>query len=1761
MNFDLDSIISRMRKARMDDHPETLLNIFNEAKDELIKNHDHQNLCLLLVSCQYKWISPQDILKAAEEAIEMAKEEGKRAMVSIYHLIAGKSAKALSYWSQEKTEENDHFKMALEDPEYLASISMDDIDWMEKGEDSVIFGNDLLSFIGIESDNYQVLYEYYKQTGNRAASCYCLIQMAAKDEGNNEEKYEKFIKIINEYNDIPVVCEAVKYICENGLLPKSYDDSITTQNEYAERKYSMLKEFVEKFPDDSHITELVSLMKEMKRPRFETSRFDETAIPGQGFSIPLTLRNINSLTVSLYPTDFTGLKVEYSKYSSMYQKLIRDHAAGEPVYSRTYEYENLVPYKTFENRIEVDGLRPGIYMVELKSDHGEAELKLLHVSNILAIAEVLPDDRVRINVVDITTGHPIPNAKVDVKRYGNSVEKTLHCNKYGEVMYKYKHDNAPSCIIPYTDDDPFCKAEDIWLRGGYSYNREKELYSIEIFTDRKIYRPGQTIHAAFVRYNTDTRKRVKTVKEKQKIQLSVRYGKTIEEATVKTDDFGVAHYDFLLPDDAETGAYTISYDGAMESIRVEEYKRPTFDVIINDYSETYKAGETISIEGCACSFAGIPISFANIKYRVKRAAAWWWRFLNPYWEVGGYYGRYGESEYYTGEAMTDEDGHFKIDVPMLLADNQYQAEKLGPVFMNIVVEADVIDSTGEMQTGRKELPLSNKEYCMSISMEENIERSVTPSFTVVLKNATGRNLSEDILYWIDDAVEKTRLAANQTISIPALEIGKHVVHVQYRDEEISHEFVLFDKDSDKIPCETEFWAYQSTKEFPENGGDVIIQIGCSETDTYILYNVFSGDKLIESGAEYAGTGMLNRHFSYRKEYGNVVLISYAWVRNKKMQTHNFTISKPIPRKKLQLSWETFRDRVTPGSKESWVLSVKDDEGRNVTANVIATLYDKSLDKLAPSMSGNYGPSLTWNVPDSEWMYDEIETIRLSYIQDFSREYAPYRFNKFKIELAVREFEEMMFRRQIEEERSRVCYSLASPVQMRYARCHEEDSIESIIQHADGNLDKSDILDFGTGEENHLPQLRSDMSETAFFMPMLRTDDDGNVKIEFTLPDSLTTWKFKAFAHTTEMYCSFFEDETIARKTVMVQPNLPRFVRVGDETTITTKVINTSEYIISGRVVLELLNAADEKLIYSDSKPLKLDGNQSCSVSFQFTPDEEIEDYICMVYAVGNNFSDGEQHSIPVLPNKTEVTVTQIISQDGEGTEEVNTEVLLPEGCSRRHLSLQYTNNPIWLAIKALPAMTDYESDNSISIAVSLYCNLLTAHLQENVKKYGTIEMPNVVTLERTTKQLVNKLCKLQGYGGGFRWYKDMPESLYMTTEILMHLCRLQKFTGDDFNKIGEIVDKAFEFCDAEMISWVKELRKREKKGEKVYMPTFTLLQHMYNCAISGRELLNEAKNSYEYLTQLLKKDILDQTMREKAMSAVILEYAGDHERAMVYVESLRQYTKLDFERGRTFDTPRATFSWYSYKIPTHVSGMEALYLLCSEDKTTLMEMQKWLLNEKRTQKWDTPIDCVNAVHALLLNADEFISDNRISKFYADGEKITVDIKGNEGYAESEIPAETKSLTIEKTSKGLSWGAVFAQFLQPISDVVSSGSGMTIQREILTDKEKLHVGDRITVRLTYTCERNFDMVTVIDSKAACMEPVHQLSWNDSFKNVSPRDKEVRYSYYGLGQGAHSIETEYYLDRPGTYEIGVATIQCTYAPEYRAVCKSQKITVLK
>ncbi len=1734
------NIINGLKKAVSDDYPQTYREIFNKAKEDFLQEHDLQNLCSLLTYClNTRMLSDTDIYEVVEDAIKIASQEGNNTMIAVYHLIAGKACSRLNPEGA-----REHFGMALAAPAYLASVRTDDFKWLEKREDSKIFNNDLLSFIGMEAGRYDVMYDYYNSSGNRTAACYSKIQAIIRENATDEEKYARLLKVIDFYCDLPVVCEAVKYIIKNNLLPESLKVDLEGENENAERKYSFIKPFVDKFADNNHTEELESMLRVLERPLVE-SDFDKVAAPHQDFSIPLKYRNIESLTITVYRTNLTGRNAD-----SLTESLKSYIKKSVPVINKTVEFGAGKSYITKETKIELNGLPTGIYYIELKSNYGNTVDGILHVSSMIAIAEFLPYRRIRIVVVDNMTGHPVPNAKVDLIE-DNKIIKTLGCDKNGEAIHWYiKKNNAPSCIFPYTDKDMSCPKESISSWRTYQYDEEESHERIEILTDRDIYRPGQTVRVAIVAYAIDKDKRVNALQKDVKVNLEKLYDKTINCSKVKTDDLGVAHCDFVLPDDVESGRYVICCNNERIIIRIEEYKRPTFEVKFEDYANPYRVGDNITLEGVARSYAGVPVANAKVNYRVKRAEAWWWRFLNPYWEASGLFGSYDEKEYHHGMTETDDNGRFSIDVPMLLTDERDQnpayqlfngkdSEKSRPLFMDIIAEADVVDSTGETQSARMSLPLSDSAYYMQIQMDKKIERSDIPYFVAVVKNASGKDLPGQVSYWLDDSNTIFMADTNQKISLVNVTVGKHVLHVKYGDEEQTREFVVFDKDGKETPCMTEMWAYQSAEVFPEDGGDVVLQVGCSEADSYLIYNVFSGDNLLERGAELVASGMINRRFSYKKKYGNGIVVSYAWVRNKKMQTHNFVITKPIPKRELHLSWKTFRDKVVPGTNEKWVLSVKDNFGRNVTANVIAALYDKSLDQFVKSSWEGFGPVLKWNVPSTHWKYDKIGTIRFHFSKHFSRKDVPYLFSRFKYGYFSSLWEN-------ERRMLKVCYGSNAIRRSHYYDSPGENSLmePSGTSEAVGSIDEI--------------KLRSDMSETAFFMPTLRTDDNGDVSIEFLLPDSLTTWKFKAIAHTKDMYHAYFEDETIARKLVMVKPNMPRFVRVGDESTISAKVTNTSDKDINGKIVFELLDASDERVVFSDSKPFCLGCNASYTESFQFTPDEETEDYICRVYAVGKGFSDGEQHSLHVLPNKTEVTVTRIISQDGAGTDTIDTARLLPDGSTRRRLSLQYTNRPLWLAIKALPAMTDEDSDNAISVSVSLYCNLLTAHLHKHIKEFGSLVSVKPSKLDKSTNKLVHKLKKLQGDGGGFRWYKRMPESLYMTTEVLMHLCRLQKFVGE-MDALKDVVENAFRFCDAEMCDWVRELKKREKKGEAVFLPTFTILQHMYNCAITRHVLDNDSKNAYEYLVVLLMKDIHGQTIREKAMTALILEYAGHHERAMIYAESLRQYTMGDAERGRTFDTPRATYSWYSYKIPTHVAGMETLHALFPDDTKTFREMQKWLLQEKRTQMWETPIDSVNAVHALLIGSEDVLSDNRPAAFHADGERLDVDNNGNEGFVETDLSATTKELTIKKVSKGLSWGAVFARFLQPMSDVEASGSGMTIKREIITDKKELHVGDRIRVRLTYTCERNFDCVTVIDSKAACMEPVEQLSWSDSFKHVVPRDTETRYSYYGLGQGSHSIETEYYLDRPGVYEIGMATIVCTYAPEFRAICPSEKLVV--
>ena len=410
----------------------------------------------------------------------------------------------------------------------------------------------------------------------------------------------------------------------------------------------------------------------------------------------------------------------------------------------------------------------------------------------------------------------------------------------------------------------------------------------------------------------------------------------------------------------------------------------------------------------------------------------------------------------------------------------------------------------------------------------------------------------------------------------------------------------------------------------------------------------------------------------------------------------------------------------------------------------------------------------------------------------------------------------------------------------------------------------------------------------------------------------------------------------------------------------------------------------------------------------------------------------------------------------------------------------------------------------------------------------------------------------------------MQGSTYITVAIEEMLVRLNQMAGQQ-QGTKALYDKAFGYMGREMVDVVSELKKQEKKGYKPSFPSFTALRWLYLCALDGRQLTNAVKSANDYLVRLLKKDIKRQTMYEKALTAIVLAKNGEQKLAKEYVQSLKEYTVYTEEMGRYYDTPRASYSWYDYKIPTEVAAIEAIQAVTPQDQQTVDEMHRWLLQEKRTQAWDTPINSVNAIWSFLSSpSHQRLLSNQHQQAVLAIDQQPLDLPqatAGLGYVKATVNApQGHSFTATKTSEGTSWGAVYAQFLQKTSDVSASQSGITIKREVLSQRP-LSVGNRVKVRITIESARDLDFVQVVDRRAACMEPVRQLSGYQQGAYVSPKDHATHYFYSGLAKGKHVIETEYYIDRAGQYESGTCTVGCAYAPEYRATAPSLTLNVNK
>ena len=1722
-----------------------------------------------------------EVLKAKDPAVK-----------AVRYAVLGKV-----YRDMDEKKSQEFFKKALEQPELLAKhTSTEYIPLTLKGVDGSSFNNDLLHLIGFEADSkeaYLQLYTYYNKVGNRGAACLCAYKLIEKyrQDDVREVKKSKYLhtidSLIHVYQDIP---EAGELAVEHFRFMEGATDAKPLD------KLNYINYALSRWGGWSRMNELRNAQKQLTEPMFRVKDMPQVLRPGEKAWVHLNVRNLQNLKISISRLNITADNDYNAQDEATYKMLLKKTTKlHQKDFSRNYY--GRPDYETVKDSIEIGGNLPlGAYLMEVTSDNtGIApQRKLFYVSNLAVMIQQLPDDRHRYVVVNATDGQPIAGAKIELydQRYDFKTKKDkrivharLTTDENGEAYFK----NVDGNVLISTNNDKFMPAKYIFLSRTRYYEQKDNETKYQVYTDRSIYRPGQKVHATAISYIVKKGLDANVPGKSKELKFILRDAnlKQVAEQKATTDEYGTASVDFELPQGGQTGMYHVAVDDrANRFFRVEEYKRPTFEITFPKVNEKYNWGDTVVVKASAKTYAGVPVQGAKVEYQVTRRNQLWW------WGAGS-----AGQLVKTDSCVTREDGTFDVEIPLeasLSGKDEADMSDFMRIarFFNFEVSAIVTDISGESHEGVMSLPLGTKPTILTVNLPKRIETDSLKTVTFAYRNASGMPISSRLKYRIDKGEWKDA-EANVPVSIKEYassassslvwKSGVHQLEAICGQDTLQQKFTLFSmKDTHPVEPTTE-WFYQTAKTFPRDGKPVYIQVGSSENGAHIVYSIIAGNKLLEKGAWELGDSIVTLPFTYKEEYASGIVLNYSFVKQGKCYTRMMSIARPLPEKKLNIAWKTFRNRLTPGQKEEWTLKITTPDGKPAKAQLMSVLYDKSLDQIAPH-SWNFSLGFYQSLPNCYWKHNL--TFRSFYlngvyptkyydekqldVDKFDGKFFSYYAYMQAVELSKLErssggtVESVRIQKdELVQEEAKVMRIRGSKMSRVAAAAPSAnkvfDVVEEMPQFAGGSgSDAGQFLD--------KVQVRENMNETAFFYPALESDNNGNVAIRFTLPESVTTWKFMGLAHDKEMRNGLLVDEAVAQKTVMVQPNMPRFLREGDKSTIVVKLFNTSDKKVNGNARMQILDAETQKVVWQKTQGYRIDAEGSATISFDVQGLKEGV-YINKVVAAGNGYSDGEQHYLPVLSNRELVVNTLPITLHQKGEQNfdlsklfLNKEGKQAKGAEEAKVTIEYTNNPSWLMVKALPAISNPDEENAISLMSAIYANTITTHIQKTLS-LDNHSQKNLFQESNRLQNQVEKLKKLQNPNGSFSWWKGMKGSRYMTTSVAEMMVRLNAVAGVQ-KSTAKMLTSAIDYLSWQTAQEVREMKKQEEKKHKV-SPSEQALHYLYILSMDGRKMKQNLEADKAYLLEKMSKMTGDFTIYGKARAAVVLakncqQNAAYREKAGEYLQSVNEYAVYREEMGRYYDTRKALYSWRNYKIPTQVSVIEAMQMLKPNDKQTIEELQRWLLMSKRTQVWDTPVNTVDAVYAFMKGNEsnwDKKAENAVLKL--DGKLLPMPQDSTTlGYVKTEKAGKASTLSIRKKSDYTSWGAVYAEFKQPLSEIASAESGIKVRRVIVPAESQgrgtaqAKVGEKVKVTLIITADRDYDFVQIMDKRAACLEPVNQLSgyqWNLGCY-VSPRDNTTNFYFDRLSKGKHVVEMEYYVDRKGDYQGGTCSAKCAYSPEF-------------
>lgn len=1836
-----------VEESRKKDLPQTLIAQVNQIYEKARKEKNTPQMLKAYfsrVECQVE-LTPDSLQKELQYMEDWAMKESDPLQKAVLMFLTGYYK--LELYPEKMDSVLYYFNQAVKEKEALSSVSAVDFRPMtEIGKWSQrYFGDNMYDLLlrqviyrlkmnGQDSkevqcavyEDYEKLLAQYKAVHNREAelltrldrlSCWQRRGWRYPQPASDTQAVDLWKSWAETYVGLDA-CAAV-YICWADFYHRKQDFvSEMKVIEEGLKRYPE-SEFAADLEDKQRIVCMPSLSVQVTRP-----------YPQVETELRVTSKNLAGATLEWY-------KLNLKASSSVFANSV-DHAALIKKYGTLVDKVRLDLPETPDYKDSVSILtcripEAGIYVLKSIPDgyKDKTGYDVVHLSSLQVVSFPMEGKQTECHVVDRKTGLPVAGAELvfySIPVPGNyTVYKTYRTDKQGKVVVPDM--NTQLWMHARTAKDDFMEVS-YWSRRILSTvsSTQKAIDRIDLFTDRALYRKGQTVYVSGVAY-TQNGDEVQVRKEAT-VWLALRdaHNQEIARKELTTDDFGAFSTEFQLPTETLAGTFRIESDKTSCAIRVEEYKRPTFEVTWKEVQEAYTMGDSLTLEGTAKKFSGAPVQGGKIRYTLNRSKAWFWRMDAE------------EKLLAEGELMTQADGTFAVKVCLERPDTEVSLGWDG--FYRYRIEAEVTDVAGETQQGVLVLPVGEHAVGLQIKgLAGKVAREKLEKIQVQALNLQRQPVALEVachLYLLEETGKKGQTVWSDTVKsgqpfLPEawkqLASGKYVLEVSARDAHgrlcrAEQELVLFSLSDSVPPIKTVEWFYQDGTELQADR-PVTLYVGSSEKNVHLFYHVYSGNRMLVSEAQVLNEEIRPFSYTWKPEYGDGITVSFGFMKEGIWYSKQVALKRPVPEKKLTLKWETFRDRLRPGTEETWTMRILDASGKSADARLLATLYDASLDRLwenpwnfhltfrrytpsvmpfiqqMNSVAMAYSPFYTYSlssvyVPDNWQLYSRLWIPSLQLYRSLTRNVQMIRGAGVMMKAAAAAPNVMM----------------KEDVALAKEGFSQNDGVERVeLQFANFELEAEPDL-----------TLRENFAETAFFYPDLRTDSTGTVRLVFTVPDALTQWKFQGFAHTREMDYGLMQTKTRTEKPFMVQPNLPRFLRRGDEASLAASLINLSTEEVKGKARLELVNLVDGSVVYQSAQDFLVKAGETGSVRFVFPVKTDCEVLICRMKAEAGEFSDGEQHYLPVLTDKQWMTETQSLQVEAGQSQQVDLKDRFngqSKTAENRRLTIELTSNPIWYAVQALPVVSNPQQDDAFSWATAYYAQALAQKIVELNPQIQTVfdswrkqgmkketfwseleqnpDLKNLLlaetpwlaeaaseqeqrqrigllfelnTMKYRMDQAVTKLKALQKLDGGWSWFGGMQGSRMVTTQVTELLARLKFMQVMSEVRVSDMYLKALNYLEAAFCEEYRQLKENESKKNGVQLPSELAVRYLYIVSLDKAAAGRVQQAAKEYMVAKLENRSNEYSIYEKALIARILQAQGKKSQAEVLVHSIKEYTVATPEMGRYFDTPKALYAWNGYRIPTQVAAMEAIQLV-EKDETMLNEMKHWLLKQKQVQRWSTPLATADALYALLSDGTALQETGKMEA-KATGIQLETPDDGL-GYIRQTWTGkatEVKNLTVSHAGKGAGWGAVYTQYLEDMDRIQQfEGDGLKVSREYiykgetLSRKSLLHVGDRLTVRLTFRTDRDMDFVSLKDERAACMEPVQQLSgyvWKDGLGYYqAPEDAATSFFIDHLRKGSYVIEYEVYVDRAGTYQAGTATIQSVYAPEFGSHTEGRSLQV--